>query len=62
MEDHQAYDLEDAFISSLTTDKPEFYEHDEDANMALVTRVDATKSDSDDDDDGWLGFISNDEH
>ena len=61
VEDNQAYDLDGAFISSLATDEPEFYEHDEDANTALVTRVDATKSDSDDDDD-WLGSISNHEH
>ena len=52
VEDNQAYDLDGAFINLLATDDPGFYEHDEDANTALVTRVDAVKSDSDGDDDG----------
>ena len=60
VEDNQAYDLDGAFVSSLTKDEPDFYEHEEEANTALMARVDATKSDSDDDGDGWLGLICSD--
>ena len=42
VEDNQAYDMDGAFISSLTVAETDYYDHDEEAHTTLATEPQPT--------------------